>query len=160
MIKIIWTVLMGIFILASSAFASEADIEGCRNINTIAGPLHVLDADGMKSDGLYDEVKLNGAVFDKLYGFTDSCVKHTLADGLVDRMLMYDFNNGGGRPPTISLYDFREKPAVAIPIDGPMLIENVKWVPEGVVLKLRGEKYYGWYKFDGEKLLRIKRPKL
>ncbi|EDZ98586.1 conserved hypothetical protein [Burkholderia sp. H160] len=106
----------------------------------------------MKSDGLYNEVKLNGIAFDKLYGFAGSCIKHTLVTGLVDRMLMYDFNNGGNRPPTISLYDFREKPAVAIPIDGPMLIDAVKWVPDGVVLKLRGEKYYGWYKFDGEKL--------
>jgi hypothetical protein len=142
-----------------NAFAGDSDIEGCRIVDTVAGKLTISDADKMRTDGLYSIVELNGNAFDKLYGFAGSCDKHTLKSGLVDRMLMYDFDNGGNNPPSISLYDFRDKPAVAIPIGGPLLVDEIRWVPDAVLLKLRGGKYRGWYKFNGEKLIAIRAPK-
>jgi hypothetical protein len=145
--------------LSFNVFAGAPDIEGCRTVNTVAGKLTISDADKMQSDGLYSVVELNGNAFDKLYGFTGSCDKHTLKSGLVDRMLMYDFDNGGNNPPSISLYDFREKPAAAIPIGGPLLVDKIRWVPDAVLLKLRDGKYRGWYKFDGEKLIAVRVPK-
>jgi hypothetical protein len=150
----------GFFLIASlctsSAFANDSDAEGCRNVNTMAGRLVILDIN-MQADGLYNELKLNGASFDKLYGFAGSCDKHTLNNGLVDRMLVYDFNNGGSNPPTISLYDFRATPPVALQIGSEFLVGGIKWPKDrGVLLKLDGGKYKGrWYEFDDEKLIPI-----
>jgi hypothetical protein len=56
--------------------------------------LTIYDAEKMRSDGLYNVVELNGNAFDKLYGFAGSCNKLSLKSGVVDRMLMCDFDNG------------------------------------------------------------------
>ncbi|WP_153099830.1 hypothetical protein [Paraburkholderia hayleyella] len=79
--------------LSFNAIADESDIEGCRTVNTVAGKLTISGADKMRGDGLYSIVELNGIAFDKLYGFAGSCDQHALKKGLVDRILMYDFNN-------------------------------------------------------------------
>jgi hypothetical protein len=152
-------IFFAIAFFSLNVFSSESDIEECRSVNTVTGKLTIYDANKMRNDGLYSVVELNGKVFDKLYGFTGSCDKHILKNGLVDRMLMYDFDNGGSNPPSISLYDFRDKPAAAIPIGGPLLVDAIRWTPDAVFLKLRGGKYRGWYKFDGEKLTAVRAPK-
>jgi hypothetical protein len=156
--KIFTLTFLAAALLSFNAFADEHDIEGCRVVNTLAGKLTISEAK-MRADGLYSVVELNGAVFDELYGFAGSCDKHTLKSGVVDRMLIYDFDNGGSNPPSLSLYDFRDKPAEAIPIGGPLLVDEIRWIPNAVLLKLRGGKYRGWYKFDGEKLIEVRVPK-
>ena len=133
--------------------AYGADYSGCSNISTIAGKLTVVPADWPGND-----VLLNGVPFDHGSFLDGACDKHTLKNGLVDRMLTYVYIHGGfSPPPSTVFYDFRVNPPdVTLIGDGNVFPpDEIKWTEDKVFLKLKGK----WYRYDDDenKLIRIKK---
>lgn len=79
-------------------------------VRTIAGTLQISKIVRPGSDGVTFDVELDGKPFDQLYGsryvyYPDSKDQ----DKAVSRMIMEDFSGGFSDPPTVSIYDFRQK---------------------------------------------------
>ena len=64
------------------------------------------------------------------------------------------FIGGFSDLPSLTLYDFRKSPPVALPISDKLDLENVRWTDSSVLLSADGK----WYSFSRNRLSRLKAP--
>jgi hypothetical protein len=126
------------------------------SIQTVAGTLEINKVARAQADGVTFNASLNGAHFDQLYGshytyYIDS----DETDKPANRVVVEDFSGGFSDPPSVSLYDFRKKPAVALPISDKLDVDDVSWSNNAVLISADGK----WYSFSNNKLSRSSPPK-
>ncbi|SDQ19314.1 hypothetical protein SAMN05443245_0310 [Paraburkholderia fungorum] len=144
--------LIGLF-LSFCCAGSYAQTDGGdhESIQTAAGTLSIVKVEHIKADGVTFNASLDGAKFDQLYGsrytyYTDSAG----ADSPATRVVVQDFIGGFSDTSSVSLYDFRRKPPVALPISGKLDVDDVRWTDSAVLLSANGK----WYSFSRNKLSR------
>ncbi|MFM0497832.1 hypothetical protein [Paraburkholderia caledonica] len=149
--------LIGLFLsLCCAGSYAQTDGGDRDSIQTVAGTLSIVKVEHVKTDGVTFTASLNGAQFDQLYGshytyYTDSIG----ADKPATRVVVEDFIGGFSDTPSVSLYDFRKRPPVALPISNKLDVDDVRWSDSAVLLSANGT----WYSFSGKKLARSKPPK-
>ncbi|AIO77331.1 TPA: hypothetical protein QDC51_001527 [Burkholderia multivorans] len=122
-------------------------------VRTIAATLQISKIVRPGSDGVTFDVELDGKPFDQLYGsryvyYPDSKDQ----DKAVSRMIMEDFSGGFSDPPTVSLYDFRQKSAAVLPISDKLDVQDIRWLPNRVLLSVEGR----WFAFANGKLVAMR----
>jgi hypothetical protein len=137
---------------------ADAQIYGQSHVSiaTIQGPLEMSTIYGGKGEDSYFLVKLNGKDLDKIYGNEIRFDEEKNEKGLTSRLLIYNSEGGFSDPHFLLLYDFRKKPPLISKIGdtGLDVSGSIKWMPDGVLLRLVGVPYKGrWYKFNGRKLI-------
>ncbi|WP_230938210.1 hypothetical protein [Burkholderia territorii] len=147
MLKSFVVMLMTICCLNVKAQTSGGDHD---TIRTVAGTLQISKIVRPGSDGITFNVELDGKQFDHLYGeryayYPDSKEQ----DKVVSRLIVEDFSGGFSDPPAVSLYDFRQKPAAVWPVSDKLDIDDVRWLPNRVLLRVGGK----WFAFANGKLV-------
>lgn len=146
-----------ILILTAWCAGSYAQTSGGDHdtIQTVAGALSVTKVQRVQKDGATFNATLNGANFDQLYG--SHYVYYTDSDGTAKpatRIVLEDFVGGFSDLPSLTLYDFRKSPPVALPISDKLDLENVRWTDSSVLLSADGKLYL----FSRNRLSRLKAP--
>lgn len=153
MLKSFIAVLIAVCCISAEAQTSGGDHD---TIRTIAGTLQISKTVRPGSDGVTFNVELDGQRFDQLYGsryvyYLDSKQQ----DKAVSRVVVEDFIGGFSDPPSVSLYDFRQKPAAVLPITDRLDIDDVQWLPGRVLLSAGGK----WFAFANGKLVAVRNRK-
>jgi hypothetical protein len=143
-----------VFALCCANACAQFDGANKNVISPVLGPSQIVKLARTAPDGANFSATLNGSPFDQLHGLRFIYYTDSPAEGKpASRVVIEDFIGDFSDAPSVTLYDFRKKPATALPISDRLDVDDLRWTSNSVELSANGQ----WFAFSGHKLIRIRR---